>query len=151
MSTNRFENEELKFDEIPCKSNTSYVCLGELKNAKNGFSLDEYLWRKGAINRILLFVNSPCGTCQIASRLILELKLFLANRISSILLSRISFVVIDVGTVHLPVSISFDSFPQILMFPASSDTSGDSLMFDKQLTLMNLVSWLIRTEFELFS
>ena len=86
LSTNTFQAEP-KFSLSDCPSNSSYICLPELKNEKNGEVLDQILWDSQKRSKILLIISEPCGTCELASRAILELKHFLKSRLSTFLFS----------------------------------------------------------------
>ena len=144
LSTNRF-SDEARFEEQQCESNSSYVCLPQLINAQHGFSLDEYFWQTGNVNRMVLLISEPCGTCDIATRLVLEIRSYLRDRISPSLFARLSFVLINTSKVRTPVQISFPRFPQIIIFPAGPDSGGDSIIFSQKLTLLNLISWLLKS------
>ena len=86
LSTNSFQ-EEPKFSLSDCPSNSSYICLAELKNERNGEVLDQILWDSQKRSRVFLIISEPCGTCELASRTILELKHFLKSRLSKFLFS----------------------------------------------------------------
>ena len=86
LSTNTFQ-EEPRFSLIPCPSNSSYICLPELKNSKSGEVLESIVWGPEPTSRIVLIISEPCGTCELAARAILELKHFLKSRLSPFLFS----------------------------------------------------------------
>ena len=97
-------------------------------------------------NVFVALISEPCGTCQILARLLVQLRLYLAERLSIENQRRVRFLVLNVSRNKLPVTLNFEKYPQLLAYPKPErHKSTKSLSFDmtKSLDFRTLLLWVL--------
>ena len=97
-------------------------------------------------NVFVALISDSCGTCQILARLLVQLRLYLAERLSPENQRRVRFLVLNVSKNRLPVTLNFEKYPQLLAYPKpEKHKTTKSLSFDmtKSLDFRTLLLWVL--------
>jgi thiol-disulfide isomerase/thioredoxin len=146
ISKNNFQNQ-IFFQIEECHYNQTYNCIDQLVTNKNqALTFDAILDDKNDKNLIILIINEPCGTCQIALRLLQQLQFYYRQRISNLNYNKIQFLVMNVKKYNVPVILQFEKYPQLLIYPKTvGGKARKSIQFEMSLPLSfsNLFSWIL--------
>ncbi|CAG5078489.1 Oidioi.mRNA.OKI2018_I69.PAR.g9000.t1.cds [Oikopleura dioica] len=92
---------------------------------------------------LLVLTSRSCGFCDVAKRAVLDAKFYLESRISHSLMAEISFNVLEADSNHLPSWLNFKHYPQVLLLPAESSSSGDSKILTGKISKSSIIKFLV--------
>jgi len=149
---NQFD-ESLSFELIPCRANATRICLDRLvtrraHGSSSGNKCRDYdaVVQSKTQTVLVALITQPCGTCDILSRLLIQLQLFFRQRLSPQNQDRLKIMALNVSRNKVPVIINFPTYPQLLAYPKMAEQrTSTSVAFDmtRPLTFNNLLLWVL--------